>query len=74
MPRQENIETHGRIYGNGLKTPDSPGVTDDSVFDSEKQIYVPKEEFDTKSPEKYHPIGGIRQLIPKREGLRAASN
>lgn len=31
-----------RIFGNGIPQPEYPGVSDESIYDSEKQIYVPR--------------------------------
>lgn len=40
MATPENIETHGRIFGNGLRTPDSPGVDPKNwVFNPDTQNY-----------------------------------
>lgn len=45
MPRLERIETHGEIFGNGLKMPSSPGVDQGDwkyVADENNYIYIGK--------------------------------
>lgn len=59
MPRPEEEPTTHIIFRNGrngVLSPEFAGVTDDSVFDPDQQIYIPREELGkTKRPTEGEP-------------------
>lgn len=53
MSTQETGPTTYKIFSNGDLQPEFPGVSDESIYDSKRQIYVPREEFNRlKNPER----------------------
>lgn len=48
MRTPEGEPTTYKIFSNGDRQPEFPGVSDESVFDWDKQIYVPREGFNGK--------------------------
>lgn len=60
MSIQETRPTTYKIFSNGDFQPEFPGVSDDSIYDSRKQIYVPRERFNQVIKPK-------RNILPSRK-------